>query len=226
MFKLILKNQVKLGYSILLVVFIVLSCGKQSTHTNDEPKISKDSVQKEVFRIQVVAVGNPDSTHLLAAFETLEDYFSNTQISFANFQIELTDSMELVKGKTSASKILKVMKPLKADSINSLIGITEVNIAKEKRTLSDGRTFKNWSILGMGSLKNGVCVVSYKRLPNIDHFSKTVVHEFGHTLGLSHCPERYCIMVDGDGSSKPIKESKGFCDSCQAKVNVETLAFN
>ncbi len=84
--------------------------------------------------------------------------------------------------------------------------------------------------MGQGSIGGNTCVVStfiYRK------HSKTraalrrrvgdlAVHEFGHTLGLDHCPSAGCVMRDAKGKAlKSADTSSGlFCALCRKTLPV------
>ena len=70
-------------------------------------------------------------------------------------------------------------------------------------------TYPDRGIFGLSRASQGVCVVSKYRTVDVETFSKTVLHEFIHTLGVPHCKHKGCIMQDGEGSGKKIKVKRG-----------------
>lgn len=99
-----------------------------------------------------------------------------------------------------------------------LMGVTDADLFDPHRTRF---------VFGLASLVDHVGVVSLARyrgtwwgdLPDPiqfrERFYKVLVHEVGHTLGLSHCPDRRCVMRDdrtlGDLDDSPHR----FCPRCQ-----------
>lgn len=174
------------------------------------------------YQVQLVALGDVDSSYIKGAAESIQDEFGEVQITYYRYQLEVPDSFLLVPGKYDAGRILDLLRQYKPDTVNTFLGVTGVNIANKIRALSGGVVKKNWSILGYGSMVDGVCVCSYKRMPQMPYFKKLVIHELGHTLGLSHCKNNTCTMTDGDGSSSPLIHSNGLCDKCK-KLSVERI---
>jgi archaemetzincin len=102
------------------------------------------------------------------------------------------------------------------------LGLTSVDIS----TAKDG--FKDWGVFGLGELGGTAAVVSGFRLwrktkdkQKIEwRVTNTAVHEVGHVLGLDHCDEPRCVMLDAQGGITNTDESSGGPGpSCAAKLD-------
>ncbi len=207
------------GFSLLILSSLFLfSCGKKSQVSLEPPLVTEKLLP---YHIQLIAVGKVDSVHWKAAVKSLKEQFPQAYITCNRTSLPITEDQYLVKGKMDSGKQLGILHSNKPDSVNTLIGITAENIAVKERTLSNGKKYKNWSVLGLGSLQRGVCIISYKRSRTIERFTQTVIHEFGHTLGIPHCPNKDCIMQDADGDGDKLLKNPGFCKLCQAQVDAK-----
>ena len=93
-----------------------------------------------------------------------------------------------------------------------IVGITNRDISIAKGKITD------WGIMGLGLTPGNACVVSTFRLPQKNRMAqlyKLTLHELGHTQGLSHCTNKYCLMRDAEGSNH-FDETPGFCANCKA----------
>ena len=118
-----------------------------------------------------------------------------------------------------ADSILRYLHRIKPDSITKVIGITSSDISSTRTLVKNGNrvTYPDYGILGLGRRPGTVCVVSNHRMgSNAETFSKTVLHEFMHTLGVPHCTHEKCIMQDGNGSGKNMRESTHVHKECLA----------
>lgn len=86
--------------------------------------------------------------------------------------------------------------------------------------------YQDWGIMGLAYCPGNSCIVSTFRINNTNskiHFSrfkKVAVHEFGHNLGLPHCPDKKCVMTDAVESVKTIDYAKlALCSDCNKKLN-------
>jgi archaemetzincin len=103
-----------------------------------------------------------------------------------------------------------------------VLGMTSVDISTTKGDVED------WGIFGLGDLSGTACVLSTFRLRghlrNKAHFRFRVVsvavHEVGHTLGLDHCTEPKCVMLDAEGTIRTVDESTGSLGlGCKLKLD-------
>lgn len=119
-----------------------------------------------------------------------------------------------------ADSILNFLSEYKPDSIDRIIAITPEDISVTRTLIENGKekTYPDRGIFGLGKISGGVCVVSKYRPYDLDTFNKTVLHEFLHTLGVHHCKHKYCIMQDGNGSGKNMKNSKKVHKECMNKA--------
>ena len=158
---------------------------------------------------------------------------SQQQLSEAcNFLKENFPALKIVKGgkvqlpsscyngkRYRADSILRYLDQIKPDSVSKVIGITSSDISSTRTLIRKGKkmTYPDYGILGLGRRPGTVCVVSNHRMGgNAATFSKTVLHEFMHTLGVRHCTHEKCIMQDGNGSGKNMRESTHVHKECLA----------
>jgi archaemetzincin len=52
---------------------------------------------------------------------------------------------------------------------------------------------------------------------------KEAVHEFGHTLGLDHCPDTGCVMHFSNTLVDTDRKSHRLCTICERKLNAQRL---
>lgn len=92
-----------------------------------------------------------------------------------------------------------------------VLGLTSVDISTSKDK------FKDWGVFGLGELGGTAAVVSGFRLWKKSKDPRkirwrvvnTAVHELGHVLGLDHCEEPRCVMLDAEGGIANTDDSTG-----------------
>lgn len=112
--------------------------------------------------------------------------------------------------------------PEGAPTRTRVLGLTTADISTSK----DG--FKDWGIFGLGALGGTAAVVSSHRLRRKARdaaqvqwrVTNTAVHELGHVLGLDHCEEPRCVMLDAQGGITNTDDSTGEPGPmCRAKLD-------
>lgn len=85
-------------------------------------------------------------------------------------------------------------------------------------------------VFGLADLRRHVAVISLARLspefygqrsnPKLvnQRALKEAVHEVGHLLGLSHCPDPACIMFFSNTLADTDRKGPGFCPTCRRQL--------
>jgi archaemetzincin len=124
------------------------------------------------------------------------------------------------RGRYRAEKLLTDLDRNTPAEYAKVMGLTTSDISTTKGEHID------WGIFGLGSLGGRPSVVSSfrpRRNASADRFrhrwTMTVLHEFGHTLGLNHCPTLHCVMEDYGGSVATVDAENGnYCAVCRARI--------
>ncbi|MGB9740212.1 MAG: archaemetzincin family Zn-dependent metalloprotease [Candidatus Bathyarchaeia archaeon] len=64
----------------------------------------------------------------------------------------------------------------------------------------------------------------YGKTPNIEllveRATKEAVHELGHTMGLTHCTNPFCVMYFSNSIFETDRKQSLFCNRCQTKIEL------
>jgi hypothetical protein len=71
-----------------------------------------------------------------------------------------------------------------------------------------------YHIKGLSYLGRPIAVVSVGK-STVNQIRRTIIHEFGHTKALQHCPHLNCIMNDAKGSLANVANCREFKGTCQ-----------
>lgn len=184
-------------YCFLVFLFIVLSC---TNRKNESSKSQKVIVIQPLgsFKIE-------QSKKVFAKIKAVNpNVVLRSNISFPE------NSYYKPRNRYRADSIIKSLKnTIGNDSV--IVGLSNSDISTTKNEIKD------WGVMGLGYRPGKACVVSDFRLSvknKNQQFYKLVLHELGHTAGLSHCAIKTCLMRDAEGGN-PLDEEKDFCNNCK-----------
>jgi len=131
-----------------------------------------------------------------------------------------------------ADSIIKFQQNEIDNTIDYVLGLTSKDISVTKKDDSGNikkpeYKYQDWGIMGLAYCPGESCIVSTFRIKSknktvyFDRLKKIAVHEFGHNLGLPHCPNKKCVMTDAVESVKTIDNAElKLCDDCARKINL------
>lgn len=140
--------------------------------------------------------------------------------------------IDLKSPRYRADSIIKFQQKEINNSIDYVLGLTSKDISVTKKDASGNikkpeYKYQDWGIMGLAYCPGESCVVSTFRIKSknktvyFDRLKKVTVHEFGHNLGLPHCPNKKCVMTDAVESVKTIDNAKlKLCDDCAGKISL------
>jgi predicted Zn-dependent protease len=146
---------------------------------------------------------------------------------FYNCKVNILPKMDIpvsckVNGlrKYSSVKIVKLLNSKFKNVEGKVVALTQVDICTDRKL--NGKTFKNWGVIGLSLKGTKSCVVSNKRMMTnyYGKLEKVSIHEIGHCLDIPHCETHSkCLMNDAKGNGSKIdKELLWICDDCKNKI--------
>ena len=122
--------------------------------------------------------------------------------------------------KYKAIRILEFLEKKFKNNTGKVIALTNVDICADR--ILNGKTNKNWGVLGLAFLGGKPCIVSNKRMKSnyYDKLEKVSIHEIGHSLDIPHCEtSNDCLMNDAKGKGSKVDEVKVWiCNDCEKKI--------
>lgn len=200
---------------ILILMVLFASC---------KPKLSQKT-DVIIISLGVVPSAIVDSVH-----HYLEEAYQISPQQITAVALPKTAFVNIKSPRYRADSLLVYLNKIrKAEGADFAFGITTVDISTTKR---DGNgninkpeyKYSDWGIMGLAYRPGRAAVVSTFRLnethPEFYHRLKKVsIHEFGHNLGLPHCPDKNCVMTDAAESIRTIDACQPFlCSACSGEI--------
>lgn len=163
---------------------------------------------------------------------SLEKTYSCNVFILANKPLPQEAFVQIKTSRYRADSLLRFLLRIRPDSINYMMGLTMLDISTTKkdgsgRILKPESRYRDWGVFGLGFRPGYSCVISTYRIqhkdPRIftDRLLKICVHEFGHNLGLHHCPSPGCVMQDAVETIKTVDHgTRELCSFCRNKLNI------
>jgi len=132
------------------------------------------------------------------------------------------------RSQYNSKTILKRLIKNRSYNTLRLIGVTDVDIYVPILKY----------VFGLAQLEGHCAIISLYRLrpcfydqpPNfnilLDRAEKTIIHEIGHTFGLTHCRKRSCVMYSSSRIEDTDLKKPCFCPTCNELFKWHLTAVN
>jgi archaemetzincin len=219
------------GKSLFLLIIIVLLFFV-GFKIYDQPALVYSLSQKDTYKVLFIPYNMVSEKDKAIIKEALE--------SFYKVEVTVNESLDLPKEtfiqvkspRYRADKLIKWQKT-KAKNYDFVIGFTNSDISTSKRNdlglIKEPKSkYEDWGIMGLAYCPGKSCIVSSFRIKHNnrkifeDRLKKVVVHEFGHNLGLKHCPNKLCLMTDAVETVNTIDHAKfELCEDCKSQIKIK-----
>ncbi len=136
----------------------------------------------------------------------------NPKITIANNVAVPRKSYNRRRQQYLAEHFLKIAH---SQSGNRVLGITNVDLYTPELNF----------IFGQAEIKGKACVISLNRLREgalslvfKSRMIKEAVHELGHTFGLIHCGDKFCVMHFSNCLADTDLKGEDYCGKCKTKL--------
>lgn len=201
----------------LLFFFIFLSCAKSN-------KID----QTTVVALQPYKGFPKDKTDTLV--KVIGEFYDLKVVVLPEVDLPKAAFVNIKSPRYRADSIIRIQNRNRPDSLDFIVGLTESDISITKVN-PDGSVkkpewkYNDFGIMGLAYRPGKSAIISSFRLKTNDaelHFTrlkKVTIHEFGHNLGLPHCPNQHCVMTSANEKISTIDTEKmELCTDCKAKL--------
>ena len=204
---------------LFLFVFIVFSCSKNNFTNNLDNKTVGIIPYEEISNEEVVVLS-----------KAIEDFYGIKTIVLPQKKMPTTAFVNIKSPRYRADSIIKFQNRNCPDSLDFVLGLTvkDVSVTKKDKggnILKPKWKYNDFGVMGLAYCPGKSSIISKFRLRSsnkkleLERFKKVVIHEFGHNLGLPHCPDKNCVMTSAAEKISTIdKEKMELCDVCKRQI--------
>jgi len=141
----------------------------------------------------------------------------NSPVIIKDAYLDISEFFDAGRRQYNGDKLLKVVETMNGHSNSKTIGLFSVDLFIPILTF----------IFGQAELGGQVAIASQYRLSNelygmpanenllLQRFTKEIIHELGHTLGLIHCHTPTCVMRSSTYVEDIDQKEEQLCDRCR-----------
>lgn len=200
---------------VALFLFFFLSCSKKSDNL-------------KILGIQPYENFSKSKSEKIAKIIT--DFYGVKTVILSKIDLPKSAFVNLKSPRYRADSIIKFQKSIKNDSLDFILGLTSKDISVTKHD-SRGKIknpvwkYNDFGIMGLAYRPGNSAIISSFRLKSknkeieFERLKKVVIHEFGHNLGLPHCPNKNCVMTSAAEKIATIDQEKAaLCSQCKKQL--------
>ncbi|MEM3166362.1 MAG: archaemetzincin family Zn-dependent metalloprotease, partial [Candidatus Methanomethylicia archaeon] len=107
-----------------------------------------------------------------------------------------------------------------AENYDRILGVVDVDIYADELNFVFGEAILNgrFALISLFRLRPEFYGYGVDLELLFERALKEAVHELGHTLGLTHCPDRRCVMHFSNSILDTDYKSYEFCSNCRFKI--------
>ena len=178
------------------------------------------------MEIGIVRIGPVDPDVTSEIQENLETIFADAKITVIAETLPLPEeAFARTRKQYRSDIILGVIRSLaeKHSSFDRILGIVDVDLFVPRLNF----------VFGEAEYPGKVAIISLWRLrPEfygkasdihvfVERGTKEAVHELGHTLGLKHCDNPFCVMYFSNSIFETDRKQSLFCNKCYLKTMIK-----
>jgi len=176
-----------------------------------------------LIKIGILRIGDVDSTIIDRVIQNLGEIFPDAKCQLIPHSIPIPqETFDSQRKQYRSDMILNIVESYsrKLRKFDRLLGVIDVDI------FVPGLNF----VFGEATCPGKAALISLWRLrPEfysspaniellIERSTKEAVHEIGHTFGLRHCPNPFCVMYFSNSIFETDRKKSLFCNRCYLEL--------
>jgi len=175
------------------------------------------------MKIGILRIGLVEIDVINRVKENLSMSFPNFSCMLLNEKLEIpTETCDNVRQQYRSDFILSKLRNYaeRKEALDRILGILDVDIYVPELNFVFGEAEcpGKAALISLWRLKPEF----YGKAPNMELFversTKEAVHELGHTLGLTHCSNPFCVMYFSNSIFETDRKQSLFCNRCYLRV--------
>jgi archaemetzincin len=179
-----------------------------------------------MMKIGILPVGKTDAEILNRIAENLRMVFAESEIAIAPEVLPIPEeAFSKTRKQYRSDIILNAVRGIaEKDGFARVLGVADIDLFMPRLNFVFGQA----ECPGKGALISlfRLRPEFYGRPSNvqvaIDRGTKEAIHEMGHTLGLTHCANPFCVMYFSNSIFETDRKVSLFCSKCQLKAEDTT----
>jgi archaemetzincin len=177
------------------------------------------------MKIGILRIGEVESEVIERVEENIRIVFPKAKCTLISEILPVpSETLDKVRGQYRSDIILSHIHAYaeKAKTFDRVLGITDIDIFVPELNFVFGEAER----LGKAALVSlfRLRPEFYGKPPNmellVERAAKEVVHELGHTFGLVHCSNPFCVMYFSNSIFETDRKQSLFCNKCQMKFEL------
>jgi archaemetzincin len=175
------------------------------------------------MKIGILRIGQVELPVINRIIENLDMAFPETTAKFIDETLPLSEkTLDKTREQYDADTIMRLVHEYgeKEENWNKILGVVDVDVFSDELNFVFGKAEcpGKAALISMWRLKPQFYGAQENLELFVDRGTKEAVHELGHTFGLKHCSNPFCVMYFSNSIFETDRKQSLFCNVCYMKI--------